>query len=54
MSDKRLDFLAEEIDSNYDRETDNLPIFNNEDNLLEILREIFSIYEDLKGVIGSK
>lgn len=45
----RLDFLAKEIDPDFDREKYNLPIYTTAEELKEILNGIFSIYEDLKS-----
>lgn len=43
----RFDFLCEELQKGF-REKYNIPKYSSEDELKEILREIFSIYEDLK------
>jgi hypothetical protein len=47
----RLDFLAAELDRNFDREQYNLPKYDNTEELKDILNQIFEIYEDLKGKI---
>lgn len=44
----RFDFLAEELDPSFDRDKYNIPSYKTESELEEILREIFSIYEDIK------
>ncbi|AUS05350.1 hypothetical protein [Pseudotamlana carrageenivorans] len=46
--DGRLDFLCEDLDSNFDRDTYNLPKYTSEEELEIILKEIFSLYEDYK------
>ena len=48
MPGGRLDFLALELDPNFDRENYNLPMYGTAEELKEILDEIFNIYEDLK------
>lgn len=44
----RLDFIPEEIGLEFDREKFNLPKYKNEDDLLKIVSEILTIYEDVK------
>jgi len=44
----RLDGYAEELDSNFNRELYNIPKYTSLEELEEILKEIFSIYEDIK------
>ena len=44
----RFDFIPQKIDILFERKESNLPLYNSEEELEEILREIFSIYEDLK------
>ncbi|WP_291869856.1 hypothetical protein [Maribacter sp.] len=44
----RFDFIAKELNSNYDRSRYSLPIFNNKEDLSEILTHFFSIYNDIK------
>ncbi len=44
----RLDGYAEELDSSFNRELHNIPKYASESELEEILKEIFSIYEDIK------
>jgi len=46
--DGRFDFIPEEIGEKFDREKYNLPKYTNAQELENILKEILSIYEDLK------
>jgi len=48
VPDGRIDFLCEELDSSFDRDRFNIPKYTSEAELEEILKEIFSIYEDVK------
>lgn len=47
----RFDFLSEELDSQFDRDKYNIPAYSSEAELEVILKEIFSIYADLKQEI---
>jgi len=51
IPDGRLDFLCEDLDSNFDRETYNLPKYISEEELKIILKEIFNLYEDYKQAL---
>jgi len=51
IPDGRLDFLCEDLDSNFDRETYNLPKYTSEEELKIILKEIFNLYEDYKQAL---
>lgn len=51
VPDGRIDFICEEIDSNFDREQYNIPDYPSLEELKIILKEIFKIYEDFKTEI---
>ena len=44
----RFDFICEKLQNRF-REKYNIPKYSSEEELEEILKEIFSIYEDLKN-----
>jgi hypothetical protein len=44
----RLDFLPEDMGIRFERKRFNLPMYTSESELEEILKEIFSLYEDIK------
>jgi len=48
VPDGRFDFVAKEIDDSFDRRKYTLPDYTSKEELKLILKEIFSIYEDLK------
>lgn len=50
----RLDGYAEELDSNFNRELYNIPKYTSLEELEEILKEIFSIYEDIKKELANQ
>jgi hypothetical protein len=50
----RFDGYAEELDSDFDREKYNLPKYTSETELEAILKEIFSIYEDIKKEVSKE
>lgn len=52
--DGRFDFIAEELNENYNRDKYNLPSFTSEKELEEILKEMFSIFEDLKDELSKQ
>ncbi len=55
VPDGRFDFVAKEIDNSFERRKYTLPNYSNKEELELILKEIFSIYEDLKTeLIGTK
>ncbi len=47
----RFDGYAEELDETFDREIHNIPKYTSEKELEVILKEVFSIYEDMKKEI---
>lgn len=50
----RFDFLPEDMDIPFERKRHNLPMYGSEAELEEILRGIFSIYEDIKKEVMKK
>lgn len=44
----RFDFISEELDSNFNREIYNNPKYSTLEELEDILRDIFRLYEDFK------
>ncbi len=50
----RLDGYAVELDSDFNRELYNIPKYTSLEELEEILKEIFSIYEDIKKELESQ
>ena len=50
----RFDFICEEIDVDYNREVYNIPKYTSISELEEILKEIFSIYEDVKREVENE
>jgi hypothetical protein len=51
ISQGRFDFLPEDMNIPFERKRYNLPIYVSEEELKEILKEIFSIYDDIKKAV---
>ena len=49
--DGRFDFIPQKMGVEFDRKKYNLPKYTSASELEQILREIFSIYEDIKGEV---
>ena len=50
----RFDFIPEKMNMEFDREKFNLPKYSSKAELKEILKQIFSIFEDIKTTLLSK